>query len=185
MSVQADAQVQIILADYAGTDAAGKLNVIGGGLTLMALSPEGASPPLSCAVTVSVPAKHAGADFALSVELHDVTLGKIVQVPSPDGSGLQALRVQQVVTLGALSLPPGFVRPTDVQIQHVLVMNFPAGLPLTAGSSYEWRAQIDGQSIGHGWYRFHVLRATPGVVFGGPAGPATIPGVQTPPPADR
>lgn len=177
MSLANEAQVQILTADYAGTDAIGKLNAIGAGVTMLGQQPDGSWPPICLAVTVNVPATHAGTDYALSVELHDVTQGKIVQIPTVDGT-LQPLRVQQAVTVAPISLPPHLKRPNDALTQHVMVMNFPGGLPLTPGSSYEWRVQIDGRMT-HWWSRFHALGPAAGVVFGGPAGPSTIPGVQS------
>jgi hypothetical protein len=174
MSVFADAQVQILLADYANVDASNKLNVIGGEVSFVGQVDSGLSTPFTVVVSVSVPLKHVNSSYALTVELHDITLGRVVAVPGPDGEA-QALRAQQVVTVSSLQLPPGLAVPTDAMQTQTMVMTF-SGLPLPAGHSFEFRAQIDGQS--QGWFRrFHVLGAAPGVVFGGPANPSTIPGI--------
>lgn len=57
---------------------------------------------------------------------------------------VHALRVQQAVTVASSNLPPHLNRPTDALAQHVMGMNFPGGLALTPGSSFEWHVQIDG-----------------------------------------
>lgn len=174
MSILSDSRVQIILADYVSTDPLGKLNVLGGNVTIVGAQ-EGQTATLGLAVIVSVPEKYVGQTFALSAELFDVTDGLIVQVPAPDGT-LQALRAQQAVTVPQIQLPPGLAKPEGVFQTHILSMNFLNGLPVTSGHTYEWRAQIDGQS--HDWFhRFHVLAPPPGVILGGPANPPVIPGV--------
>lgn len=175
MTLLTDAQVQFILADFANTDGAGKLNVLGGGIAFIGIQDGGATAPFALAVEVRVPAKYAGTSYALTVELHDATIGQLVGLPGPDGT-LQALRAQQVVTVQSVQLPPQFAVPPDTMQNHTMVMNFPGGLPLAAGHSFEWRVQIDGQTR-HWFHRFHVLGPNPGVVFGGPTGPATIPGI--------
>jgi len=174
MSVSDDAQVQILLADYASLDAANKLNVIGGDIAFVGLLENGMSTPFTVVVSVSVPGSYVNSSYALTVELHDITVGQVLLVPGPDGEP-QAVRAQQMVAVSPLQLPPGFAVPTDARHTHTMVMTF-GGIPLPAGHSFEVRAQIDGQS--QDWFRrFHVLSSTPGVVFGGPANPSTIPGI--------
>lgn len=174
MSVADDAQVQILLADYASLDAANKLNLIGGGFAFVGLLDNGLSTPFTVVVSVEVPNTYVNSSYALAAELHDITLGRVVSVPGPDGEP-QALRAQQVVNVAPLQLPPGLAVPPDARHTHTMVMSF-GGIPLPAGHSFEFQVQIDGQS--RGWYRrFHVLGAAPGVVFGGPANSPTIPGI--------
>jgi len=174
MSVSDDAQVQILLADYASLDASSKLNVIGGEISFIALLENGLSTPFSVVVSCSVPSRYLNTSYALTVELHDITVGQVVAVPGPDGEP-QALRAQQMVVVPPLQLPPGLAVPPDAVHAHTMVMSF-GGIPLPAGHSFEFRAQVDGQS--RDWYRrFHVLSSAPGVVFGGPANPSSIPGI--------
>lgn len=175
MSVFTDAQVTILLADYAGQDAAGKLNVIGGNIRFLGQLMEGVSTPFCLVVQVDVPTKHAGSEYALTVEIHDVTTGKPVSLPGPTGQ-LEPLRAQQVVTVEHLQLAPGFQRPSDAYVSTNMVMQFTGGLPLQPGHSFEAKVQIDGQSR-HWFYRFHTLAPQPGVVFGGPMNPPDIEGV--------
>lgn len=175
MTVFRDAQVTILLADYAGQDAGGKLNVIGGNIRFLGQIAEGVSTPFCLVVQVDVPARHAGQEYALTVEIHDVTTGRPVSLPGPSGQ-LEPLRAQQVVTVEPLQLAPGLHRPTDAFVSTNMVMQFSNGLPLQAGHSFEAKVQIDGQT--RNWfYRFHTLRQQPGVVFGGPMNPPDIEGI--------
>jgi hypothetical protein len=179
MTLHEDAQVTFLLADYANADAGGKLNVIGAGV-VFALQPNGGpvgnTGPLTLVALSAVPQKYANQNYAFTVDLHDVTDGTVVQVPSQTGQ-LEALRFQQVVTVQPIQLPPHFQVPADAMVNHLLVLNLAAGLPLTAGHTYEWRAQIDGNARDDWWYRFHVPGQAPGIVFGGQFGPANIPGL--------
>lgn len=175
MSLFTDAQVTILVADYAGADAAGKLNIVGGNVRFLGSQGNGASAPFCLAVQVDVPARHAGTDYALTIEIFDVTLGRPISLPGENGQ-LQPLRAQQVVSVEPVTVPPGFVRPDDAFISTNVVMNFANGLPLPVGHSFEARVQIDGQSR-HWFYRFHLLAPQSGMVFGGPMNPPTIPGV--------
>lgn len=177
MSLFTEAQVQFILADYAAVDATGKLNVIGGGVSFVGSAGQGQpTAPFTVAVTALVPAKYVNQTYVLTVELHDVTIGKTVMIPT-DGGQQQALRAQQAVTVSPVHVPPGMAVPADAMQGTTIVMQFSNGLPLTPSHSYEWKVQIDGQHREGWWHRFHVLGPAPGPVFGGPAGPTTIPGV--------
>ncbi len=170
------ALVNLLLADYAATDAVGKLNVIGAGIAFVGEQPGGASAPFYVVVSISVPAKFAGTDFVLSIDLWNATTGGPVNVPSDDQGGLQPLRAQQVVTLPIVQAHPGFKTPPDCRATTTVAMGFPNGLPLPAGNTYDFRVQIDGQLMQNS-IRFHRLAPDPGPIFGGPSGPATIPGV--------
>lgn len=172
-----DALVTIILADYAAPDATGKFNALGGGISLIGEVLPGQSAPFAVVVEVAVPEKYVGKQYALTIELHDITLGNLVQVPNEVG-GVQPLRAQQLVTVSPFALPPGTAKPQDLMLEHRMVMNFVNGLPLERGHSFEVRVQIDGDKR-KGWHRrFYSIAPGPGVVFGGqPDGPADIPGV--------
>lgn len=186
MSIFTEAQVEIFLCDFANNDAAGKLNVIGGGIGFVGANP-GSSAPFTVAVAVRVPAKFVNSSYSLTVELHDVTTGQLFKVPGPPSGQLEPLRAQQVVTVTAPQLPQNVAVPDDIMIGHHMLMNFTGGLPLPQGHSFEWRAQIDGQHLKGWFYRFHMLGPAPGIVFGGPSNPSNIPGVGEyimDPPAD-
>lgn len=175
MSIATESRARVILADFANSDAAGKINVLGTAYSMLIQPSPGAWAPFSVATIVDVPAKYAGEVFAFSLELLDLTTGKPFQVAQP--GGLEPMRVSQAITVSQVQVPPGLKVPTDVMSQHALVMNFPQSLPFTPGSSYEWQIQIDGKSRPDWATRFHALGPQPGVVFGGPMNPPHIPGV--------
>lgn len=173
MAIAEDAQVVVLLADYIGVDAAGKLNALGAGFTVVGHNGS-TTAPLHVAAIIDVPAKYVGEDFALSLQLQDETSGRLVQVPGQSGV-LEALRVQQVVRVerpqsaGSVHLPPTMFARVQT------VVGFPAGLPLIAGNYYAWQVQIDGHSRPEWQSRFYVPGLPPAPVFGGPSGPASIP----------
>lgn len=179
MSVFTEARVSFVMADFVGGDQSGKLNIIGGGITFLALQPPTgqATAPFGVIAMADIPAKLVGTQYAISLELYNETLGQVAQVPGPSGQ-LEAMRVQQVAAVQPLPPLPGAKPPSDAFVRHVMMLNFSNGLPLLAGCSYDWKLQIDGQHK-PGWFsRFHVLAPAEGVVFGGPVGPGTIPGIQ-------
>lgn len=183
MTIHGDALVRVLLSDFANTDAAGKLNLIGGGISMMGFGPEGLTVPFSVCVITNVPAKYAGEQYALSVELYDETRKQVVKAPGQTGQQ-EAMRVQQMVDVDHIQLGPGVRMPNDAQSQNIMIMNFPSGMPLLPGT-YDWRAQIEGQTRA-GWFaRFHVLEPAPGPIFGGPAGSSDIGGVAPPFSEDR
>lgn len=171
-----EAQVTLVIADFANADVAGKINVVGGGVAFLGRQAPNHSAAFTLAVSVAVPEKHAGKQYALSIELHDITTGELVKVPSDNG-GLEPLRAQQAVTVAPIVLDPNVVKPDDVMVSHNVILNFTAGIPLPEGHSFEWRVQIDMEHRKHWFARMHFLAPAPGLVFGGPAGPANIPGV--------
>lgn len=176
MTLIHDAAVHILLADYIATDAAGKLNLIGGGITFLGDQGNGVSAPFSVAAQVSVPEKYVGQRYALTLELHDITVGSVVTMPTPPSGAPEALRAQQVVTVAPVILPPHLAKPDDIMVTHTMAMQFSNGLPLPVGHSYEFRVQIDGDHRKDWFVRFHRPSAN-GVIIGGPAGPSNIPGV--------
>ncbi|HUR51587.1 MAG TPA: hypothetical protein VMZ11_05645 [Mycobacteriales bacterium] len=167
------ARVTVLLADYIAADAGGKLTAVGAAFTLTGLGPDGHTPPQHVAVVVDVPPQHLGQDFALGISL--VEEGSDAPVLVPGGTGEpEALRVAQVVQAQAPSVP-GMMVPSTVPGRVQLVLGFPQGLPLQAGSTYRWTVELDGQSRPEWTAWFHVPAAAPGPVFGGPAGPSSIP----------
>ncbi len=162
------------MADYVGVDGAGKLNIIGGGFTMMGLEPSGATPPFAVAVTVEAPAKYVGQEFALSIELRDETTGTVVTMAGPSGQP-EALRVQQVAKFDRALPPPGFYVPGELPTRFQVNLGFSNGLPLRQSASYAWRVELDTQHRKAWVARFCVPGPPPGPVFGGPTGPAGIP----------
>lgn len=180
MSLESEARVQFVLADYASVDVAGKLNVIGGGITFIGSQGAGQpSSPFTLAVTVAVPGAYASQTYVVAVELQDLTTGTVVQLPTQAG-GMEPIRAQQAVTVPHPTVAPGMAVPPDAMQEHKLILQFSDGLPLSPGRSYEWQVRINEKSDKAWGQRFHVLGQAPGPVFGGPNGPSSIPGVSPP-----
>lgn len=180
MTLESDARVHFILADYASIDAAGKLNVIGGGVQFIgSRGPGQSSARFTTVAVVHVPAHYANATYAFSLQLQDLSSGYPVMIPTGSGQ-LQPVRAQQAITVPAVHVPPGKAVPVDVLQSHTTVLEFDNGLPLPEGHSFEWQVEINGHSDPAWSHRFHVLGDAPGPVFGGPNGPTSIPGVEPP-----
>jgi len=150
-----DAHVKVLVADYAGADAGGKLNIVGAGLLQMVriLTPGGPGlPPCSIVVMVNIPAKWANAVITVEVALYAVGATDPVMVPNPVTGDKTAIRMAQTLVLPAPQAPgiPIGVLPITA---NVLLAVGP-GAPVEAGQAYEWRAKIDGH--GHQSWR-HVF----------------------------
>jgi hypothetical protein len=175
VSISEDAHVHVLVADHVALDAGGKITALGAYFSLAGVDPEaGLSAPQHVVVIVDVPSKYRGQDFAVSIELRDMTEGKAFLVPGPDGPP-QALRVQQVMRAAPpTSSNPSLYLPQEMPSRVQATLAFPNGLPLRAGHFYRWRVEIDGQHR-KGWHvDFYVPGPPPGPVFGGAAGPADV-----------
>lgn len=172
MTVFEDARVLIFCADYASTDASGKLNAIGAAFNLTQVNPQGGlTPPCYLVVVIDVPPQYLGTTFSVAVDLRRLDTNEVITVPGPAGSTSQALRIMQNMTCSQAAAPPGLQRPESLGSRHQLVLAFPTGLQLQPGVSYRWRVEIDGRSRPQWSAVFHVLAPAQGPVFGGPAMP--------------
>lgn len=176
MSISQDAHVHVLTADHIAVDAVGKITALGAYFSIAGVDPAtGLSAPQHVIVVVDVPSKYIGQDFAVSIELFDLTDGKAFLVPGPEGGPPQAMRVQQVMRAAApVSQNPNVYLPQDMPSRVQAAIAFPTGLPLRGGHHYQWRVEIDGQHR-KGWMAgFYVPGPPPGPVFGGAAGPADL-----------
>jgi hypothetical protein len=152
----------IILCDFVNADASGKLNIVGGGIRLMGLDPNsGLTPPFGLAAVLesSIPL-----DDPPAVELVLTTAtGQVMTLPGPNGKN-QALRIAQNLEFVQPAVPgvkiPRGALPSTAQI----AANFPTGLPLKAGFSYQWRIQVDHDVIAS--YSFLIPAPASGPVIG-------------------
>lgn len=182
MSIAQECQAIILIADYIAVDAGGKLNAIGAGFAITGVQSTGFTGAMTVGVLIDVPTQHLGKNFAISLDLRDADTSSVVQIAGVSGQP-EALRVQHVV-VAERPLIPGMYLPPDLHGRVQMILAFPNGLPLRPGRSYEWRLEVDGTHR-KGWVsRFHVAGPAPQPVIGGPAGPATIPNIETAPPVD-
>lgn len=163
----------VLVADHIGVDAGGKLNALGAALTLTGVQPNGFTPPQSVAAVIDVPSRHAGAEFAVLLELRNETADTVVQLPGPSGKP-EALRIQQLVQAKRPQVQGAYV-PESMFCRVQVMLNFANGLPLAPSTLYAWRLEVDGQHR-KGWRaQFYVPGPPPAPVVGGPAGPSGSP----------
>ncbi|MFQ4147663.1 hypothetical protein AAGW05_03030 [Arthrobacter sp. LAPM80] len=146
MTDLSSASANILIADFVNIDAAGKVNIIGGGIQFLGFDPNaGMTAPFSLfvSVTVSIPAFD-DTQAAVEVELVD-TDGRTVTVPGTEGPNLlsfnQDVDFKHTVAPNVQQPPRGFPGCSNV------VLNFPGGLPLAAGSTYEWVVLLNGSRL--------------------------------------
>jgi hypothetical protein len=162
MSVGEEARASLILADYANADAVQKLNLLGGGWQVTALTQAGLTPPQALVAAIEVPERYAGTEFPISVSLLDETGGQ-VKVPTPSGNP-EALRIAQLVKAERPNVP-GVLLHGKVWSRVQVILNFPGGLPLSAGQSYTWSLEIDGHHNPQ-WRTAFYVAAPPQPVMG-------------------
>jgi hypothetical protein len=141
------ATARLLIADYAGADPIGKINVVGGLVTVLGLNPaiQGMTAPFWLTVWVNVPSAHYNAAGTIEVVLEDAS-GEPVSVTNPTGEAA-VMQIEQRVTFrpptsGPMTIPAELELPS----RTTWVSSFPAGLPLAVGARYRWRVKIDGES---------------------------------------
>lgn len=162
-----------MLADYVASDAVGKLNLIGGGLSVIAPTTEqapgvalGNTLPFGVIASVAVGPRFHGTECAVELGLED-DRGKQVQLPSQGDSGLQAVRIGQTVRFAKPNFPDGMGVPASrLRARTQWVLMFPGGLPLSPDALYRWRVRIDQQSRDDWTEEFYVPSPPAPLVFG-------------------
>lgn len=159
-----DATVRLLIADYAATDAAGKLNVIGGGVSSIGyVAQTGLTAAFAVVMSVAVPSKHLNAECSVELVLEDST-GAPVSLPGPAGQS-QLLRIGQAIQFGEPKALPGIPR-LALPLRHQWVVAFSNGLPLPVGQLYVWRVKIDHDTRDIWTETFYVPGPVPGPVLG-------------------
>jgi len=141
VTISEDAQVSIVLADYAAQDGSGKINIIGAGWGITGLQPTGLTPELAVVAFIELPPRYRGERFATCVKLVDEA-GDPVTLPGPGGNP-QALRVQQLITVDP-PMAPGIHIPGNVPSLQKVVLRLGNGLPLSPNQMYKWICEVDG-----------------------------------------
>lgn len=160
--VAASADVSVVMADFANTDAAGKLNVVGGNVRVVGFDAmQGVTSRFAVAITVTVPESVLPTDLAVEIAL--VSGGEVVSLQGP--AEPQPIRVAQTADLAINNGLPKAIRD-HVGASHSMVMDFASGLPLVPGRGYSWRVRIDGDSDHDVEYQFGVMGPPAPPVFG-------------------
>lgn len=153
----------ILVADFVNIDSGGKLNIIGGGVSVLgfnALTGRTADFAVIARITCVDPTRDDEA--AVELILADSS-GETVQLPSGDGQS-QALRVAQnfrfePATAHGVTVPKG-----ALDSSNQMILNFYGGLPLSPGLTYTWRLHVDHELIAS--EPFFVPSVPTGPVFG-------------------
>ncbi|KZS82298.1 hypothetical protein A4G29_12270 [Mycobacterium kansasii] len=165
MSDVADAAiVSVLLADFANADPANKVNMIGGGVSVLSFdSDAGTTTPHAVVAKVSFPPRFVGESPAIELALeHDD--GSLVTLPGPMGP--QFLRVGAAAPLKPAVFPGFNVPPNTLRSSSQFVMYFASGLPLEPNKRYCWRVKIDHDTREEWTETFYVVTAAPGPVIG-------------------
>jgi hypothetical protein len=165
MSDAADsAIVQVVLADYANNDSGGKLNIIGGGITMLGLDPNShITVPHAVVARISFAPRYIGESPAVELALESDD-GSLVSIQGQGGA--QFLRVGAANALKPAVVPGATVPLTAVRPSAQMLMYFANGLPLEPNRSYTWRVRIDHETRDAWTETFYVLTMDPDPVIG-------------------
>lgn len=158
MSLVSDVvRVRILMADYAAVDAAGKLSVIGGGISVVLKNPNaGQTAPVTLVVSLAVPPDRYGDECAIEITLEDAS-GEIVTMPGAVPGAPQPLQINNSTKFSEPMTQRPEVAPKGyLWAVAQLVAQFPVGLPLASGAGYQWRVKIDNQTNDEWTERFIV-----------------------------
>jgi hypothetical protein len=157
------AHVRLFLADYAVADAAGKITLVGGGISIVGINPAtGTTAPFAAIAVVSFDPKHIGETPAVELGLEDEH-GRLVVFEGPN----TPLRIATAEKLSPPALPHGVHVPNDaVRPKTQTLMQFQNGLPLQPGNGYLWRVWVDQDTRPEWTETLYVATASPGAVFG-------------------
>jgi hypothetical protein len=159
------AAVRLLLADYAAADPQGKLNVVGGGISVVGFNGQaGLTTPFSLVVSITVPPGLSTAECAVEMVLENAA-GDLVTVPDPAGQA-QPMRIGQAVAFEKPTFPGAFVPAGLMGARTQWVLNFNSGLPLATGQRYSWRVRIDHETHDDWAEHFIVPGPMPGPVLG-------------------
>ncbi|MHA7306067.1 DUF6941 family protein [Arthrobacter sp. TMN-49] len=132
----------ILIADFVNVDAAGKVNIIGGGIQFLGFDPaSGLTAPFAVyvSVTVNIPSFE-DASASVQVLLVDAD-GQAVAITGPDGTN--TMRFSQDVDFRHIDAPQLQEPPMGFPGKSNIVLNFPSGLPLNVKATYEWVVLMD------------------------------------------
>ncbi|MBI5160534.1 MAG: hypothetical protein HY996_03830 [Micrococcales bacterium] len=153
----------VLLADYAAADQAGKLNVIGGGVTVINFDLQrGATAPFSLMLMLRVPWPAPDSEAAVEIVLLDAG-DQPVQMPGPSDQS-QPMRIAQNVQFTEPLVQGVRIPRGAIEAAASVVLNFGAGMPIPMGHSYSWQVSIDGEEKAR--VRFFVPGPPPGPVLG-------------------
>jgi hypothetical protein len=127
----------LLLANSAEATPSGTVSALGLGWSVT-VTP---TPPTAVIILLLVPWDQANIKHDLYLRLTDSD-GNVVLIPQPPTGDMGPLEVSGEFEVGR---PPGLPHGTD--IDHPMPLNISAGLTLTPGQRYQWRLDIDGETV--------------------------------------
>lgn len=150
------AETDLLMCDFANTDAVGKLNVVGGGIRILGFDPvQGVTARFTVVARVALPGNLTPVDVPLELALHD-GLGELIKFGAPEPQPIrlaQLAKFERPNVIGQPALPAG------VPSQNFMILNI-EGLPVQPGQVYAWSLRVDADDQHVRTYRFMV--AAPG-----------------------
>jgi hypothetical protein len=157
------ARVRILLADYAGVDPSGKLNIIGGGISAVIRIPGQGQAPVSLAVSLAVPPDLYDTECDVQLTLED-QLGRPITLPAAGTEAPQKFQIRQRPRFAEPMADTSWAIPRSYMwaVAHLIGI-FPTGLPIKDDGTYQWRVIIDGQTRDD-WTERFVVASQPTLV---------------------
>jgi hypothetical protein len=126
-------QASLTLADFAETDASGKVHILGAGWSVT--GPQ--MGPQAVVGFIQVPPDHVGGTISFTLRLAD-RAGEVVEVQGP--AGMLPMELGGQVEVGE---PDEWDGTSDLNVAFAVNVT----LPLPQGSSYTWSLEVDGKEL--------------------------------------
>ncbi len=141
------ATVSLLMADYALADQQGRLQVVGGGLQVVARDhAKGTTAAFALVVTMSFTSELINEQYAFEVVLEDADGSPVQLGATQPGATSNVMRFGQTLQVDEPNFPGAGVPRYGLPPGAHLVLYFNTGLPLPAGRVLIWRARIDGDT---------------------------------------
>jgi len=158
------AQLTLLMADFVNVDAAGKVNVVGGGINILGVQPSPQVPLMSHGFfvfgRVEIPTRLCPVEAVVELALLDAA-GEVV---TPQGAD-RALRIAQVTTFSRAMIG-NEIGPPELRTSHQTIVGFGDGLPASLGSPLQWSLRVDGDDANATQLQFVILTPPHNPVIG-------------------
>jgi len=161
------ADVALMLADYAVADQMGKLQVVGGGLQIIGRDhATGNSAAFALVVSLAFPPQVFNEQYAFEVVLEDEAGAPVELGHPPRGATSNVMRFGQTLQVEEPHFRGSGVPRRSLPARSHVVLYFNTGLPLPSARVLVWRARIDGDTRAHWKQPFFVPGPPTGPVLG-------------------
>lgn len=151
------ARVRILMADYVSVDQAGKLNIVGGGVSGVLRLLGSPQAPIWFLVSVSVPPDLYGAECDVLISLED-RHGQPVADSADADEGERPFQIRRPARFPEPLASAPWDLPKDYLWSSAhLIGLFPAGPPVKNDGAYVWRVTVNGETREDWTERFVVV----------------------------